>query len=42
MVLLIREICNAIIFRARDYIPSENILQFIKNREDIKQVCDKL
>lgn len=42
MVLLIREICNAIIKRALDYIPGETVVALMQNRDDIETACDKL
>ena len=42
MVLLIREICNAIIERAADYIPGETVINNMQNKDDIEMVCDKL
>ena len=42
IVLLIREICNAIIARASDYIPGETVISFMYNKEDIETACDKL
>lgn len=42
IVLLIREICNAIITRASDYIPGEMIISYISNKEEIETACNKL
>lgn len=42
IVLLIREICNAIIAKASDYIPSEAIIAMMQSKDEIEAVCDKL
>lgn len=42
IVLLIREICNAIILRASDYIPGETIVSLLQNKEEIESACDRL
>jgi dynein heavy chain, axonemal len=40
LVVLIREICNEIIYKAREYNPSEQIFQLIE--EDAEKACFKL
>lgn len=42
MVLLIREICNAIITQAEDFIPSSLLVGLISNQEEVGTACDKL
>ena len=42
MVLLIREICNAIIRRALEYVPGETVIALMQNKDDIETICDKL
>ena len=42
IVLLIREICNAIITRASDYIPGEMVISYMQNKDEIEAACDKL
>lgn len=42
IVLLIREICNAIIKRASEYISGETIISYLQNREEIEGICNKL
>lgn len=38
----IREICNAIITKASDYLPSESIVAMMQSKDEIETVCDKL
>jgi dynein heavy chain len=42
MVLLIREICNAIISQAEDFVPSSLLVGLISNQEEVGTACDKL
>lgn len=42
IVLLIREICNAIISRASEYIPGDSVIQYMQNKDEIEGACDKL
>lgn len=41
IVLLMREICNAIIKRSQEYIPTASIVQ-MHNKDEVKGICDKL
>ena len=42
IVLLLREICNALIKRAGDFVPGDMVVQMMQNKDEIDLICQRL